>query len=105
MTQTKKERERQSVYRKKIIPLNEAHRRIITCDSLSSVFVSCMDKLFGDEFGDAKRRNDETNDHTLLPASLFVRLVERFECPILDDIISSTRRAVTRFFDTFGVKI
>lgn len=96
--------------RMKNIPANDAHRLTVTCDSMPLDFNSCIDKLFG-EFTDVKRKICETNDHILLPDSLDARLVEKSCRPLLfvasNDCcwLSSTRRAVTRFFDTFGVKI
>lgn len=77
---------------------------------MSVVFVSCVDKLFG-EFDDANRKIDDTNDHILLPDSFDFMLVEKSSPPPSFIVssgccsLSSTRRAVTRFFETFGVKI
>lgn len=82
---------------------------------MSSVAVSCTDKLFG-KFNDVKRKIDETNDHILLLDNLDVMLdVEMFCRSYLSNVFddcscglsssSSTRRTGTRFFDTFGVKI
>lgn len=48
-----------------ILPVNEAHRFIMTCDSLPLSLMSGNDKsLVG--LSDAKPKNVDTNDHILL---------------------------------------
>lgn len=53
-----------------VTPVNDAHRLIITCDSMSFAFISGIDRsLCG--VNDANRRSVDTYDHILLPDDLF----------------------------------